>query len=300
MFEFARNSAKAVLVAAGAAGFAALGAGAAAAAPAPQALSPLTDAAPLVASAALAPVTAPLAAGEVPDMARTAPAPDTRNLALAGHDASGAGGAVDQGMTALDGAVDQALGQGAAGPQRQSAPLAGGAGHPAKGVNGLVHGTANSVPRGNPAPGAGGAVRDTADTVTDMVVVAEQDDVRTMSAEQGVAGGLAGTAEGPVREVLPNTAGELDAMSEEPPVSVDEGAVGDTLAGGLPTEGLAAEELPAPASLPETGLPTGAVPSDGLPSDALATDSLNADVTDGLAVGPELPGTDALPEVPLG
>ncbi|WP_017626373.1 hypothetical protein [Nocardiopsis chromatogenes] len=357
MFEFARNSAKAVLVAAGAAGFAALGAGAASAAPvaAPQALTPLTDAAPLMASAALAPVTAPLAAGEVPDMARTAPAPDTRNLVLAGSDASGAGGAVEQGMNTLDGAVDQALGQNPTVTQRQSAPIGGGAlagnpvpglngtahstvnrvlngngalkplrahqsaplagnpveSHPAESLNGLVHGTVNSTPKGNPAPGAGPAVRGVADTVSDMVVVAEQDDPRKLtSAEQGASGdlvgGVADQAEGAVGTVLPNTAEELDAMSEEPPVTVDRDGVADTVA-GLPTDKLSADELPAPESLPTEGLPTdavteGALPGvgGGLPAEGAPSDGLNTDVADGLSVGPELPAVGGAQEAPLG
>ncbi|MDA2806407.1 hypothetical protein [Nocardiopsis suaedae] len=391
MFEFARKSAKAVLVAAGAAGFAALGAGAASAAPvaAPQALTPLTDAAPLMASAALAPVTAPLAAGEVPEMARTAPAPDTRNLILAGSDASGAGGAVGKGMTALDGAVDQATGQKPAAAQRQSAPVGGplagnpaaglngtvhstvnrvlngngalkplrahqsaplagnpvpglngkahsttnrvlntgkkqlkplrahqsaplagnpAAGHPAKSLNGLVHGTVNSTPKGNPAPGAGPAVRGVADTVSDMVVVAEQDDPRTLtSAEQGASGdlvgGVADRAGGAVGTVLPNTSEELTAMAEEPPVTVDRGGVADTVGGVSDTA--STDELPAPRSLSAESLPTDAVtegglPTDALPTDALPGDTLNTDVAEGLSVGPELPAPGGVQEAPLG
>ncbi|MDA2813685.1 hypothetical protein O4J56_23780 [Nocardiopsis sp. RSe5-2] len=389
MFEFARNSAKAVLVAAGAAGFAALGAGAASAAPvaAPQPLTPLTDAAPLMASAALAPVTAPLAAGEVPDMARTAPAPDTRNLVLAGSDASGAGGALDQGMTTLDGAVDQALGQGPAATQRQSSPVGGdalagnpapglngtvhsttnqvlnsgkkalkplrahqsaplagnpvpglngkahsttnrvlntgkkqlkplrahqsaplagnpAAGHPAKSLNGLVHGTVNSTPKGNPVPGAGPAVRKVADTASDMVVVAEQDDPRKLtSAEQGASddlvGGVADQAGGAVGTVLPNTAEELKSMSEEPPVTVDQGGVADTV-GGV-TDKASTDELPVPQSLPTDAVTDGGLPTGGgLPTEGAPTDALNTDVADGLSVGPELPAPGGALEAPLG
>ena len=345
MFEFARNSAKAVLVAAGAAGFAALGAGAASAAPvaAPQPITPLTDAAPLMASGALAPVTAPLAAGEVPDMARTAPAPDTRNLILAGSDASGAGGALDQGMTTLDGAVDHALGPNPTVTQRQSAPVGGdalagnptaglngkahsttnrvlntgkqqlkplrahqsaplagnpAAGHPAKSLNGMVHGTVNSTPKGNPAPGAGPAVRGVADTVSNMVVVAEQDDPRKLtSAEQGASGdlvgGVADQAAGTVGTVLPNTGEELKAMSEEPPVTVDQGGVEDTV-GGL-TDTPSTDELPVPQSLPTDTVTDGGLPTEGAP-----TDALNTDVADGLSVGPELPAPDGVLEAPLG
>ena len=264
MFQFARNSAKAVLVAAGAVGFVALGAGAAGAATAPSPLDPATG--PLGAAAGEA--VGSLAGGELPELpklATTLPAPDTRNVAGPTGDVSGTGPQLQEGLVAVDDAVEGV--RTAASPRTSQADPA-------------------EVPQGGPAgdlagvgPQVGEALRDTAQTAMDMVVYMEQDDPKKLlqsggETERQAAGVLPEPVAGPVgeaapapvteavpapvetvdeavRSTLPSTTAQLDQVAAEPPVSLDADAVAQT------TEDLQdpLAVLPEPPTVPQSGGP---------------------------------------------
>lgn len=242
MFDFARTSATAAMVAAGAAGFAALGAGVAfAAGPSPldPATGPVTDALG-AAQAGYAP--------DVPELSVVLPAPDTRNLGSSAGDASGTGPAIGSGLTAADDVIgtasDAAFGSVGLEPRQPQ--------------------SAESAPSlvGNPLPDAGADLRDAAKGVTDMVVLMEQDDPRDMlSHDQGGDEAPGGAAGLPLAEPDLNASAPSGVRTDLLPADEEPGR---TLAGvtgvdtapeaGSPVHsaasadaGAAAEELPEPA-----------------------------------------------------
>ncbi|WP_017595885.1 hypothetical protein [Nocardiopsis potens] len=242
MFQFARSSAKAVLVAAGAAGFVALGAGTAGAATAPSLTDPATDQVGAIAGEVVG-TALDGRLPELPKLATTLPAPDTRNVAVPGGDVSHVGPQLHEGLTAVDGAVEDV--RTATAPRTPQLSPA-------------------EVPQGGPAgdlagvgPKAGEALRGTVKSAMDMVIYMEQDDPRKLLEDDGdkterqaaeaLPGAVAepvsevapapvtealpepvGTVDEAVRSTLPSTTAQLDRVAAEPPVSVDEDAVAQT------------------------------------------------------------------------
>ncbi|MFW5415259.1 hypothetical protein J0910_01125 [Nocardiopsis sp. CNT-189] len=264
MFQFARSSAKAVLVAAGAVGFVALGAGAAGAATAPSPLDPATDPVGTLAGEVVS-TALDGRLPELPKLATTLPAPDTRNVAGPTGDMSDTGPQLQAGLTAVDDAVEDV--RTATAPRTSQLSPA-------------------EVPQGGPAgdlagvgPKVGETLRGTAKTAMDMVVYMEQDDPKKLLEDGGetepqAAEALPGAVAGPVSEVapapvtealpapveavdgavrstLPSTTAQLDEVAAQPPVSVDENAVAET----AETLQDPLSVLPEPPTVPQSGGP---------------------------------------------
>jgi hypothetical protein len=254
MFQFARTSTKAVLVAAGAAGFVAFGAGIASA----DALSPLgvTDALPV------GPVTELIENPRVPDLATTVPAPRTANVSGPLGDMSGVGPEVHDYLTVADSTVDlveRSVGL-STGVEHQSAPadLAGTA-------TGLLESAPLPLPKPSQLPVAAGATTGAAT-------------VATRAVGEGVTGTL-----------LPRTTAATEDAVDTLPRAVAEGIDAHEPRSPLSISGLENAELPLVGADPATaGLREGVDGvTSGLASDqGPSLDDLNQvgpqDVVDGV------------------